>query len=119
MVDLSPTSADSPWFTKEHVELRDSILELCARDRLAGGAIERDKTSTFWREGWDACGRFGMQGLPVPQDRGGQGLDGLSTAVALEALGYGCDDGGLVFSINAHMWSCVVPIWKHGLDEQR
>jgi len=119
VVDLSPTTADTPWFTKEHAELRESVLELCAKDLPPGGTIERDRTSTFWREGWEACGRFGIQGSPVPPDLGGQGLDGLSTAVALEALGFGCDDGGLVFSINAHMWSCVVPIWKYGSHEQR
>ena len=38
----------------------------------------------------------------------------LSCAMALEALGYGCTDGGLAFSICAHLLACVVPIWKHG-----
>ena len=42
-----------------------------------------------------------------------------STAIALEALGYGCQDGGLVFSLCAHLLSCVVPIWKHGNEEQK
>jgi alkylation response protein AidB-like acyl-CoA dehydrogenase len=39
--------------------------------------------------------------------------------LALEALGYGCVDGGLVFSINAHMWTSVIPITEHGTEEQR
>jgi alkylation response protein AidB-like acyl-CoA dehydrogenase len=39
--------------------------------------------------------------------------------MALEALGYGCEDGGLVFSIGAHLLSCVIPVWKHGSEEQK
>ena len=39
--------------------------------------------------------------------------------LALEALGYGCDDAGLVFSINAHMWTSVVPLMSFGTDEQK
>src|SRR5690606_38205422 len=49
----------------------------------------------------------------------GAGLDPQSTVMALEALGYGCEDGGLVFSICAHLLACVIPIWKHGTEEQK
>src|SRR5205807_4124684 len=34
-------------------------------------------------------------------------------------LGYGCADGGLVFSINAHMWGGELPLLEHGSDEQK
>jgi alkylation response protein AidB-like acyl-CoA dehydrogenase len=47
------------------------------------------------------------------------GLDPLSTAIMLEAFGYGCKDNGLVFSVCAHLLSCVVPIWKFGTPEQQ
>jgi alkylation response protein AidB-like acyl-CoA dehydrogenase len=62
---------------------------------------------------------MGIQGLPVPEQYGGSGLDPLSTAMALEALGYGCHDSGLVFSLCAHLLSCVVPIWQHGTEDQK
>jgi alkylation response protein AidB-like acyl-CoA dehydrogenase len=39
--------------------------------------------------------------------------------LALEALGYGCTDAGLVFSVNAHMWTSVVPVMTFGSDEQK
>src|SRR5678815_4472165 len=42
-----------------------------------------------------------------------------STALALEAFGYGCTDGGLVFSLCAHLLACVVPVWLHGSDAQK
>jgi alkylation response protein AidB-like acyl-CoA dehydrogenase len=55
----------------------------------------------------------------VPEQYGGSGCDPLTTAIGLEALGYGCKDGGLVFSLCAHLLSCVVPLWQHGNEEQK
>ena len=105
-------------FSDDQKILYDEIVRF-ARQELGAGAAERDRDQTFPRELWLACGEMGLQGLPVPEEWGGSGLDALSTAIALEALGYGCEDGGLVFSICAHLLSCVVPIWKHGSEEQK
>jgi alkylation response protein AidB-like acyl-CoA dehydrogenase len=97
---------------------REEIIRF-ARAALNDGVIERDKNHVFPRELWLKCGEMGFQGLPVPEEYGGNGLDPLSTALALEALGYACTDGGLVFSICAHLLSCVVPLWLHGSEEQK
>lgn len=90
-----------------------------ARKELSPGAAERDAAHEFPHELWRKCGEMGLQGLPVPQEHGGAGLDSLSTAIALEALGRGCEDGGLVFAICAHVLACVVPIWKHANPAQK
>lgn len=105
-------------FTEEQQILRDTIVRF-SREVLSKGVIERDREQTFSRELWRECAGVGIQGLPVPEQYGGSGCDALSTAIGLEALGYGCQDGGLVFSLCAHMLSCVVPLWQHGNDEQR
>lgn len=97
--------------------LRDTIVRF-ARQELNDDIVSRDREHEFPRELWDKCGEMGLQGLPVPEELGGMGLDPLSTVVALEALGYGCRDGGLVFSICAHLLACVVPVWKHGSPQQ-
>ena len=86
---------------------------------LAGDAIERDRERRFSREDWDSCGAFGLQGLPAPQLHGGGGADVATTMLALEAFGYGCRDAGLVFSVNAHLWTSVIPLWYHGSPEQQ
>jgi alkylation response protein AidB-like acyl-CoA dehydrogenase len=104
--------------TDEQRMLRDKIIRF-SRETLNDGVIERDRNQTFSRELWQACGEIGLPGLPVPEEYGGSGLDALSTALALEAFGYGCEDSGLVFSICAHLLSCVIPIWKFGTEEQR
>ncbi len=98
--------------------LRDEIIRF-AKKELTPGALERDEAHTFPKEQWLKCGEMGLQGLPVPEAYGGAGVDALTTAIALEALGYGCEDGGLVFAVCAHLLACVVPIWKHGSEEQK
>jgi alkylation response protein AidB-like acyl-CoA dehydrogenase len=104
--------------TDEQVSLRDTVIRF-ARERLNEGAAQRDRDHEFSRELWHECGKIGIPGLPVPEEFGGSGLDPLSTALTLEALGYACIDGGLVFSLCAHLLSCVVPLWKHGNEEQK
>jgi alkylation response protein AidB-like acyl-CoA dehydrogenase len=104
-------------YSEEQKMLRDSVSRFATQE-LNVGLAERDRNGTFAKDLWLKCGEQGLQGLPVPQDLGGSGLDPLSSAIALEALGLGCHDGGLVFSICAHLLACVVPIWKHGSPAQ-
>lgn len=104
--------------TDEQRMLRDSVTRF-AQNELNAAVHEHDREHLFSIDLWRKCGTMYLQGLPVPEGMGGAGLDPLSTAIALEALGYGCRDGGLVFSLCAHLLACVVPVWKHGSDEQR
>ena len=104
--------------TAEQQSLREEIVRF-AQKELNENMIARDRDQVFSRELWKQCGTMGLQGLPVPEEYGGSGADGLTTAIALEGLGYGCKDSGLVFSICAHLLSCVVPLWKHGSEEQK
>jgi hypothetical protein len=104
--------------TEEHVLLRENIVKF-SREVLNEDLIERDREQTFSRDLWRRCAEIGIQGLPVPEEYGGSGCDALSTAIGLEALGYGCRDGGLTFSLCAHLLSCVVPLWLHGNEEQK
>ncbi len=104
--------------TEEQVSLRDQIIRF-AQNELSPGARERDANHEFSHELWLKCGEMGLQGLPIPEEYGGAGMDPLTTVIAIEALGYGCSDGGLVFSICAHMLACAVPIWLHASEEQK
>src|SRR5262249_7657453 len=72
--------------------LRDTIVRF-ASNELNEGIAERDRSQTFSHDLWHKCGEMRLQGLPVPEEYGGSGLVPLSTAIALEALGYGCHDG--------------------------
>src|SRR3982751_6734384 len=74
----------------------------------------RDERREFWREGWRRCARFGIQGLPIPTEYGGRGMDLPATIAAMEGLGYGCPDNGLIFAINASLWTNAIPILRYG-----
>lgn len=104
--------------TQDQKVFREEIIRF-AKKELNPGVIERDRAQTFPHDLWLKCGQMGFQGLPVPEEYGGIGLDPLSSALAMEALGYGCEDGGLVFSICAHLLACVIPVWRHGTEEQK
>jgi alkylation response protein AidB-like acyl-CoA dehydrogenase len=104
--------------TEEQKLLRDSIVKF-ARNELNDDVVRRDRDEVFSRDVWRKCAEIGIQGLPVPEEYGGSGADPLSCAIALDALGYGCHDGGLVFSLCAHLLACAVPVWKHGSDAQK
>jgi len=34
-------------------------------------------------------------------------------------LGYACKDNGLLFSINAHMWTAIIPLVYNGSEAQK
>jgi alkylation response protein AidB-like acyl-CoA dehydrogenase len=104
--------------TDEQKLLRENTIRF-AQGRLNAHVVERDREQVFSRELWRECAQIGIQGLPVPEAYGGTGLDALSCALVLESLGYGCRDGGLVFSLSAHLLACVVPLWQHGSEAQK
>lgn len=105
-------------YSDEQKLLRDSITKF-ARRELNDDVIERDRHQVFSRELWQKCAAMGLMGLPVPEAYGGSEVDALTCAIALEALGYGCTDGGLVFSLSAHLLACVLPIMTHADDAQK
>lgn len=90
-----------------------------AQKELNQDIIERDRKGEFRRDLWEKCAEMGLQGLPFQTEYGGSNLDPLSTALAIEAFGFGCKDGGLVFSVSAHLLACTIPIWKFGSEDQR
>ena len=108
---------DFSW-TQEQIQLKAKAIKF-AQKELNNGLIERDKAGIFNLEGWKRCGQFGIHGLPIPKEYGGIEVDPLTIIYALEGLGYGCKDSGLLFSINAHMWGCEIPILTFGSEEQK
>jgi alkylation response protein AidB-like acyl-CoA dehydrogenase len=108
---------DFAW-SAEQLALRDAVLEF-ARRALQDDVAERDQNADFSRELWARCAGFGIQGLPFPESYGGRGCDIMSTVLAFEALGYACRDNGLLFGLNAQMWSVQMPILRFGTEDQK
>jgi alkylation response protein AidB-like acyl-CoA dehydrogenase len=107
-------------FSKTHdQELYQNTVTEFARTFLSDDVVGRDHDGMFSRDAWKKCAEFGIQGLPVPEKYGGTAADALTTVLAMEALGLGCRDNGLIFSLNAQMWACESPIVRFGSPEQK
>jgi alkylation response protein AidB-like acyl-CoA dehydrogenase len=105
-------------FSEERSKLHEAAIAF-ARASLSGDMIERDRESHFDRAAWQACAEFGVLGMPIPAEHGGMGL-GLSDLLAvMEGLGEGTRDQGLLFSLNAHLWTNSIPILLYGNDAQK
>jgi alkylation response protein AidB-like acyl-CoA dehydrogenase len=108
---------DFSW-TEEQATFRKEVIRF-AQQELNDDLQQRDQAEEFPRKFWKKCAAFGIQGLPAPPEFGGSGADTLTTVCALEALGYGCKDNGFLFSLNAHLWTSVIPLMTFGTEEQK
>jgi L-prolyl-PCP dehydrogenase len=121
---MSPQARDTPIallpdpLDEEQRSLQRSIVEF-AQAQLGEDLERRDHEGIFPREEWRKCAQLGLLGMPVPTEYGGLGVSATTVAAALEGLGYGCADNGLIFSLNAHMWACEMPIVHFGTEQQK
>jgi alkylation response protein AidB-like acyl-CoA dehydrogenase len=102
----------------DQLAFRDSVVRFATAE-LNDDVIQRDRTGQFNCAAFKKCAEFGIQGLPIPPEYSGSAADPLTVVVAMEALGYGCKDSGLLFSINAQMWSFQIPVLKFGTEAQK
>src|SRR5215831_11008054 len=108
---------DFSWSETQQSLYRETLL--FARDRLSAAPPDDPGVYAPGSESWRAAAAHGLLGLSAPEEFGGAGLDALTTARVVEALGRGCADMGLTFSISAHLFACVMPVVRHGSPELR
>jgi alkylation response protein AidB-like acyl-CoA dehydrogenase len=101
---------------QHHKKLYEQILEF-SQTHLKELLLEPVHQHFFPYSQWQKCGELGLLGLSVAQEYGGRGLDALTTARVEEALGKGCENLGFVFSVAAHLFACVMPIYEYGSEE--
>lgn len=102
----------------EQMAFRQRVVDF-AREQLNDNIQQRDRDGEFSWENWRKCADFGIQGLMIPEEYGGQGCDVMSTVLAMEALGYGCRDNGLTFGLNAQIWTIQTTIHHYASSEQK
>ena len=108
---------DFSW-TEEQLKYKKAVVEF-AQKELNQGLIEHDRQSEISSQNWQKCAQFGILGLAVPEKYGGSESDILTTMLVMEGLGYGCRDNGLIFAMNAQMWSVQHPIIAFGTEDQK
>ena len=78
-------------------------------------AREVDETESF---NWDAVrkgGPLGLLGMNIPEAYGGSSVDSISSAIAMEELGWGC--GSTALALTAHNGLGTSPITLYGSEE--
>lgn len=108
---------DFSW-SEEQLAFKEAVIKF-AKNELNSGLIERDREGEISLENWKKCADFGLLGLAVPEEYGGAGEDIMTTMLVMEGLGYACRDNGLIFAMNAQMWSVQHPILVFGSEEQK
>jgi len=102
-----------------HSELDSDMIVRDAEGHFSRDMIVRDAQGHFSREAWQRCADFGLLRMPIPEEYGGMGFPITDVIAVMEALGYGCRDQGLLFSLNAHLWTTSIPILLYGTDLQK
>jgi len=105
-------------FSEDQLRLKESAIKF-AKGELNEGVLEREKIGEFSLDGWKKCAEFGIFGLPIPKKYNGLEEDILTCLIVMQGLGYGCQDSGLLFAINSHMWTCEIPLLNFGTDSQK
>ncbi len=97
-------------------QIRDLARDF-ARERLAPGAAERDRTHSFPRDELKEMGELGLLGMLVPETYGGSDTGTVAYAAALEEIAAG--DGPCSTIMSVHSSVGCVPILKFGNEEQK
>ena len=61
---------DFSW-SDDELTLQKSVIKF-AREELNDNVISRDLNEEFSWDGWKKCAKFGIQGLPVAEEYGGE-----------------------------------------------
>ncbi|MBQ9031555.1 MAG: acyl-CoA dehydrogenase [Parasporobacterium sp.] len=101
---------------KQH-EMARTLFRDFAQNEVKPLAQEIDETERFPMETVQKLGKYGMMGVPIPREFGGQGCDTLTYVLLVEELSKVCGTTGVI--VSAHTSLCADPIYKFGTDEQK
>lgn len=101
---------------KQH-EMARTLFRDFAQNEVKPLAQEVDETERFPMETIQKLGKYGMMGVPIPREFGGQGCDTLTYVLLVEELSKVCGTTGVI--VSAHTSLCADPIYKFGTDAQK
>lgn len=102
--------------SEEHRLWQEAVHDFCEKE-IRPRAAELDAEARFNHEAVPKLAALGLLGLSVPEELGGSGMDALTSALAIEELGWAC--GGTGLSVAAHTGLCIASISGFGSDEQK
>lgn len=90
-----------------------------AKDSLTHLGSPQNTPDTFPYLAWKACADFKIQGWATPTNYGGSNYSVYDSCENLAALGYGCNDNGLLLALGTQMWGVQKAILHFGTEEQK
>ena len=102
--------------TKEQEAVRKMVRKFAANE-VEPIAAECDREHRFPVETVEKMARYGIMGIPYPEEYEGAGADHVSYAIAVEELSRVCGSTGVICS--AHTSLCTWPIFAWGNEEQK
>jgi alkylation response protein AidB-like acyl-CoA dehydrogenase len=109
-------SNDLYELTEEQSRLRDMLHEFADKE-IAPKAARFDEANEFPWENIKKMRELGLFGMLFPEEYGGQGLDTLSYAIAVEEISRACASTGITLA--AHVSLGTSPIYNFGTAEQK
>ena len=97
------------YLTKEQKILRKTIIQYIRENVNSILTYEH-----FTKAVWDKCAKGGLLAYNLNMEYGQVNFDIMTQMILTEAIGYACEDSGLVFAINNHLWACQAVIQKFG-----
>lgn len=91
--------------TDKQKELKQDALSFASQ--FNKDLVKADELGEFSYENWKKCAKFGLLGLQVSNEFGGQNRSLSESIPILEGFGSGCQDEGLCFAVNSTLWSVV------------
>ncbi|MFQ6012946.1 MAG: acyl-CoA dehydrogenase [Thermoplasmata archaeon] len=103
-------------FTEEHDLIRQTVRAFC-EEKVTPVARELDAASRFPQETISGMAKLGLLGLVVPPEYGGNRVDTLSFAIAIEEIAR--VDGAHALIVAAHNGLCTSHLVMAGSEEQK
>src|SRR5258705_8882506 len=113
---MEPRSNAIYELTKEQTRLREMLREF-ADQEIAPKAARYDEANEFPVENIKKMRELGLFGMVFPEEYGGQGLDTLSYAIAVEEISRACASTGITLA--AHVSLGCGPVYGNGTEEQK
>jgi acyl-CoA dehydrogenase len=105
----------SVQFAPEERMLIDAVRAL-ARDRIAPGAAEHDRSGEFPWENVKAINALGLNAMFIPEEYGGSPLSYAAYLECVRELSKACASTGVIWATNFH---AIKPLIDFGAEEQK
>lgn len=102
--------------SEEHIMIRDAV-RVFARDVIAPGAADRDKSHEFPAAEVKQMAEMGLFGMLISEEWGGSGAGYLAMALAVEEIA--AADGAISTIMSVHNTPTATAVLYYGADEQK